>query len=152
MIVHAIKFAMPLAAAAMLAGCDAQKPAPPDFGAALQEHLAAIQARDLDAFAATLTADETLYTVFPNGGALTTRQAAVDLHRDWFADPNWVWEGETVHKIVGADMALALIKYDYRDTPEGAPRSAWLSLLFRLEDGEWRLVHDQNTRIDAPAE
>ena len=52
----------------------------------------------------------------------------------------------------GADMAAAFMKYDYRDTPDGEPRSAWLTLIFKLEEGEWRLIHDQNTRITQSTE
>lgn len=135
------------AACLALAGCAAETPRP-DFRAALDAHLAAIQARDLDAFKATLTSDATLYTIFPNGEALTTTADAVLLHESWFKEKNWQWHGEVVRLIEGADMATALLKYEYRDMPEGEPRSAWLALVFKLEDGEWRLVHDQNTRIE----
>ena len=54
---------------------------------------------------------------------------------------------ELIRIIEGEDMAMALYSYAYRDTPDGEPRSSWLMLLFKLEDGVWRLVHDQNTRI-----
>lgn len=130
-----------------LAGCGAEAPERPDFRSALNVHLNAVQERDLDAFRATLTENETLYTIFPDGGAITTPKAAIDLHEQWFADANWRWDGEIVHLVESADMAMALLRYDYRDTLDGAPRTNWLSLVFRLEDGAWRLVHDQNTRI-----
>lgn len=135
------------AVAALLAACQAETPAPPDFDAALARHLDTIQNRDLEGFQETLTTDETLYMIFPNGEALTTPEAAIELHKAWFADDNWLWHGEVVHKMVGTDMAFALMRYDYRDAPGEAPRTAWLNLVFRLEDGTWRLVHDQNTRI-----
>jgi ketosteroid isomerase-like protein len=138
-----------LVCALLIAACEARTSVQPDFDAALERHLGAIQSRDLEAFVSTLTSGDTLYTIFPDGEALTTPAQAIALHKEWFADRDWVWEGEVVQKIVGTDLATALMKYDYRDAPESAPRSSWLVLVFRLEDGEWRLVHDQNTRIGA---
>jgi ketosteroid isomerase-like protein len=124
----------------------------PDFRAALDAHLSAIQARDLEGFAATLTNSEELYTIFPDGGAITTPAQAKALHEEWFKDGDWRWDGEVMQIMEGADMAAALMKYDYRDAPDGEPRSAWLTLIFKLEGGEWRLVHDQNTRIEPQTE
>lgn len=142
-----MKFAMIALASLAIVSCTRETPRP-DFRTALDAHLAAIQARDLDAFKATLTKDATLYTIFPNGEALTTTADAVLLHESWFKEKNWQWDGEVVRIIEGADMATAILKYEYRDMPEGEPRWAWLALVFKLEDGEWRLVHDQNTRIE----
>ncbi len=113
--------------------------------AALDRHLTAIQSRDLDAFASTLTPGDTLYLIFPNGEALTTPAQAIALHEEWFTDPDRVWEGQVVRTIVGADMATVLMRYEYLDTKESAPRTSWLVLVFKLEGGHWRLIHDQNT-------
>jgi hypothetical protein len=140
-----------LSSTLLLGACASQPPAQPDLDAALTRHLASIQNRDLAEFAATLTQDDTLYMIFPNGEALLTPAQAVDWHRGWFTNPDWVWEGEILRKMVGTDMATVLMKYHYRDAPEGEPRSFWFVLVFELEGGEWRLIHDQNTRIPAPA-
>lgn len=143
-------------AVAALNGCGKAAPVDdggrPDFDAALERHLEAITDRDLEAFKATITTGDILYMIFPNGDALTTPAKAVALHEEWFKDPNWVWEGEIIHKVEGADMAAVLMQYDYRDAPDQPPRRSWLSLVFKLEDGEWRLVHDQNTRITPQTE
>jgi len=123
--------------------------APSSFEAALTRHLGAITGRDIDTFLSTLTQDEALTVIFPNGGAVTTRTEVEALHREWFADPDWRMEIEPVRVVKTDSMALALVRTSYRDTPDGAPRFAYLTLTFRLEDGAWRLVHDQNTRIPA---
>jgi hypothetical protein len=115
----------------------------PSFDAALRAHFAAIKSRDLEAFIATVTDEDEMTLIFPNGDILTTREAVIDLHRDWFADPRWTWEPEVVATTVGVDLAYALVRYTYAD--EAAPRQNWLSLVFRLEVGVWRLVRDQNT-------
>lgn len=135
--------------ALVLAACDAGDAvsARPDFRPALDAHLAAIQARDLEALKPTITSGEDLLLVSPGGEVIETTEGFVALHEEWFKDANWRWDGEVVKIMEGEDMAAAFVKYDYRDTPEGEPRSSWLLLLFQLEDGAWRLIHDQNTRI-----
>lgn len=123
----------------------------PDFDAALQRHFEAISNRDLEAFKSHLTRGETLYTIVQNGHAFTTPEEAIAVHEQWFSDPDWSWEGSVVHKVVGENLAMALVKYRYRAKPEDAPLSTWLVYVFELQDGEWRIVHDQNTALDFPA-
>lgn len=121
--------------------------AAPSFKQALQQHLDAILDKDLDAYVPTLTASDDLMLIFPAGELIDTREGIIEFHRNWFADDNWVMEPEVVKTIVGSDQATAVLRYQYRDTADGEPRSSWLVLVFQLEDDQWRLVHDQNTRI-----
>lgn len=123
----------------------------PDFDSALQDHFAAIANRDIDAFRSHLTRSGTLYTIVQNGYAFTTPAQSIELHEQWFQDPDWTWEGTVVHTVVGEDVAMALVKYQYRPKPESTPLETWLTYVFKLEDGQWRIVHDQNTALDFPA-
>lgn len=124
--------------------------AKPDFDKALQSHFDAIANRDIVAFKNNLTRGNTLYTIVQNGHAFTTPAELIALHEEWFKDPNWIWEGSVVHKVVGEDVAMALVKYEYRAKAEDAPLSTWLVYVFQLQEGEWRIVHDQNTALDFP--
>ena len=81
----------------------------PDFDKALQDHFDAIANRDIEAFKAHLTRGDMLYTIVQNGHAFTTRSELIDLHEQWFKDPDWTWEGSVAHKVVGEDMAMALV-------------------------------------------
>ncbi|MCB2114040.1 MAG: nuclear transport factor 2 family protein [Parvularculaceae bacterium] len=144
-----MRFAIGALAFMALSACN-DETAHPEFRAALDAHLAAIDARDLGAYEKTISAGD-FYLIFPDGETIDTRDGVIDFHTRWFADPDWRFSPEIIRVIEGEDMASALVKYDYRDTPDGAPRTSWLSLVFKLEGGEWRLVHDQNTRITAPA-
>ncbi len=123
----------------------------PDFEKAVQDHFAAISNRDIEAFKAHMTKGETLYTIVQNGHAFTTPAEIIALHEAWFKDPDWIWEGSLIHKVVGEDVAMALVKYDYRAKPEDKALSTWLVYVFQIEEGEWRIVHDQNTSLDFPA-
>lgn len=123
----------------------------PDFQAALERHLGAIERRDIDAFKASVTAGDTLLTIVQNGHAFTTPAETIAIHEEWFKRDGWSWKGDVVRTIVGKDVAAAVIRYVYQDAPDAAPISTWLTFVFQLEDGEWRLVHDQNTLISEEA-
>lgn len=120
----------------------------PDFDAALQQHFRAITHRDIDAFKSHLTSGETLYTIVQNGYAFTTPSETVEIHKQWFQDPNWTWDATVVHKVVGEDLAMALVQYEYRPNAEAAPFSTWLTYVFQLQEAQWRIVHDHNTALD----
>lgn len=123
----------------------------PDFDAALQAHFKAIADRDLEAFRSHLTRGDRLYTIVQTGHAFTTPEESVAIHEQWFKDPNWIWEGQVVHKVVGQDVAMALVQYRYRAKPQDTPVVSWLTYVFELQDGQWRIVHDHNTALDYPA-
>lgn len=128
----------------------ATPPAPverPDFDAALAEHLRAVKERDLEAYVRTITERPLFSIIFPNGHRTTTRQEAIDFHRAWFEDEDWRMTFEEVERIDRSDTVVVVFRTAYRDTPDGADRSGWLTLGFGLEGGAWRLVLDQNTRI-----
>jgi len=120
----------------------------PNFDAALNAHLDAITNRDLKAFKSHLTLGDTLFTVVQNGHAFKTPAETIAIHEQWFKDPNWRWRGKVVHKIVGEDMAMALVRYSYQPGQDTAPFETWLIYVFQLQEGSWRIVHDQNTALD----
>jgi hypothetical protein len=131
--------------------CNRSASMKPDFNTALQQHLASISNRDIEAFKSHLTRGDTLYTVVQNGHAFTTPSETIAIHEQRFKDPNWIWEGSVVHKVVGEDVAMALVKYQYRARTDDAPISSWLTFVFQLQEGQWRIVHDQNTALDYAA-
>ena len=122
-----------------------------DFDTALQQHFAAISNRDIEAFKSHLTTDVKLYTIVQTGHAFTTPAETISIHQDWFKDPDWIWVGSLVHKVVGDDVAMALVKYEYRAKADAPPISSWLTYVFQLQNGQWKIVHDQNTALDYPA-
>ena len=123
----------------------------PDFGTTLKRHFDAISNRDIEAFVSHLTQGDTLYTIVQNGHAFTTPAETIAIHEEWFKDPDWIWEGSVVHQVVGEDLAMALVRYEYRAKPDDEPLSNWLTYVFELQNGEWRIVHDQSTAFDYPA-
>jgi uncharacterized protein (TIGR02246 family) len=113
------------------------------------EHVKAVQARDLPALERTLTSGEQLTLILPNGTQTSTRQAYVDFHKQFFATKTWTIQFEPVRRAVGVDFAVLTTKSLYQDVADGKPyRSrSWVTFTFQKEAGQWRLIHDQNTRL-----
>lgn len=123
------------------------------FETTLRTHLDAIQRRDLPAFVATLTSAPELTLILPNGALISGRDEVISFNAEWFADPDWRLSYETVRTLEAGAMAFALLLVTYDDLDaSGQPYQIhyYLQLVFRQEDGAWRLVHDQNTSIPAP--
>jgi len=120
-----------------------------DFEATLAKHLAAVSGRDLPALEATLTTGPDLTLILPNATRMTTRQAFVDFHKDFFADKSWTMRFEPVSKTVAGDMAVVTLRTHWEGPDDGKVvwSESWLTLVFRKEAGKWGLIYDQNTRI-----
>ena len=112
-------------------------------------HVKAVQSRDLPALERTITSGEQLTLILPNGTQTSTRQAYVDFHKEFFSTRTWTIQFEPVSRIVGTDFAVLTTKSLYQDVVDGKPYSSrsWVTFTFRKEQGQWRLIHDQNTRL-----
>lgn len=121
------------------------------FIATLERHVAAIPKRDYAEIEATITKGDRLELILPNGKRMTTRAEFLAFHREFFADKGWSMRFERQSLIEGKDIAFATYRTYFSSSDDGKPvnTSSWLTLTFRKEGGEWRLVHDQNTRIPA---
>jgi ketosteroid isomerase-like protein len=144
-----------MVASAVTAATAPTKPSAPPVRAAVEAHLAAIAARNMDALLPTLTGRNELPMIAPNGYKFDTRQQYVDFHKQWFAaQDQGKLEPQIVSVIESPALAHALIKYRYTSKDAAGKQQSivsWLTLTFALEEGSWRLVFDQNTLITAPA-
>ncbi|WP_433430370.1 YybH family protein [Nonomuraea sp. CA-141351] len=117
-----------------------------EFSQALDAHLKAIEARDLEGYLATVHQDASV--ILPNGTLLRGKEAVAEFHAAWFGDPDWSLRAETVRVETVGEAAFALLSVVYDDLdPEGKPyqKVYYLTLYFTRADGRWLLVHDQNT-------
>lgn len=121
--------------------------------ATLDRHLEAINARDLDTLLATVSERGDLVTILPGGRVLQTREAYQRLHVDWFADPGWRLDFQVEDVRVVGDAGIARVRYRTLERDDAGGEQArgetLLVLVFAREAGEWRLVHDQNTVVQA---
>lgn len=117
----------------------------------ISTHLEAVSAKDLKTLRSTLTSGEILPVYFPNGRLTRTKAEYIAFHDAWFKEAGWTMTFSKPETIVTRDLALATVATRYDDIIDGKAywSENWLTLAFRREQGEWRLVHDQNTRIRA---
>jgi uncharacterized protein (TIGR02246 family) len=125
--------------------------AEPSVDAAFAAHVKAVQSRDLAALARTISDAEQLILILPNGKLTKTRQEYLDFHKEFFASKSWRIRFDPVSTNVGSEFAVLTTKSLYEDLQDGKPvrTRSWVTFIFRKEAGEWRLIHDQNTRVAA---
>jgi hypothetical protein len=115
------------------------------FREALALHLQAIQERNLEKLAATVS-PERLVLIMADGKLVRSTPEFLEAHRGWFAMPGWTLETREVDTFEAADLAVAVLHLDYREPPDVRRRS-YLTLVFQRRDGKWLMVQDQNTPI-----
>lgn len=151
---HSIVRALSALALLLVAACATASATSPNFDEALRTHLEAVRARDIVALEPTLARGEELILIFPNGSVTRTKAEYLAFHREWFTETTWRMEFEPIWTRVSGRTAQALLTTRYQDT--GADGSAidnrgLLLMTFELQEGAWRLVTDQNTRVPAPS-
>jgi uncharacterized protein (TIGR02246 family) len=116
-----------------------------NFRDTLAKHLEAIQDRNLQALAETV-APERLVLIMADGKLVRSTAQFLEAHRGWFAMPNWTLGTEEVEIFEGGELAVAVLRLDYREPPEVRSES-YLTLVFQRREGKWLMVQDQNTPI-----
>lgn len=122
------------------------------FRAALDRHLQAIQHRDLEALADTVAPEE-IILVTADGKLVQSTREFLDMHRGWFAMPDWKLNVTPVQVYETPGMGVAVLHLDYREEPPGRKptyQESYLTLVFQERDGRWVMVQDQNTPIKRP--
>ena len=117
-----------------------------DFQQTVVAHLTAVTGRDLDIFAATL--DTHVTVILPNGTLIEGRDAVIEFHSAWFADPDWQMRVTPMRSLETAELGFVTLLVDYRDLdPAGAPyaKRYYLNMAFIKKGETWLLTHDQNT-------
>ena len=115
------------------------------FRETLERHLRAIQNRDLAELADTVAADG-LVLVMADGKLALQSEEFLEAHRGWFAMQSWTLDSTPVRTFESADLAVAVLRLDYREPPSVRSES-YLTLVFERRNGKWLMVLDQNTPI-----
>lgn len=151
---HNIARALSALALLIVSACATPSATSPNFDDALRVHLNAVTSRDIAALEPTLSRSDELILIFPNGSMTRTKAEYLSFHREWFAETSWRMEFTPEWTRVSGHTAQALLSTRYRDTAadgSAIDNRGLLLMTFELQDGAWRLVTDQNTRVPAPS-
>ena len=120
------------------------------FENTLKHHLNSITARNYIEFEKTITKEKEITLILPNGKLSKTRTEYLAMMKDWFGDSTWTMKYEIIKKEKTKDMGYVLLYVNYDEmSPENKlfHIDYYLLLIFKRNNGEWYLVHDQNTGI-----
>lgn len=139
--------------AILLGSCNLEneksKPDMLTFLDALNDHLNAIQQRNIKALEPTVA--ENVTVIDPNGTRSDGKKEFMLFHTNWFAQPNWKRNDTILTKSVSDSIGYTLIQYQYiqNDTSGNIEFElhAYQILIFENSDAGWQLVFDQNTAI-----
>ena len=116
-----------------------------NFRQTLKKHLDAIQGRNLQDLADTV-APEALVLIMADGKLVRSTHEFLEAHRGWFAMDNWSLATDEVAVFESAELAVAVLRLEYREPPSVRSES-YLTLVFERRHGQWLMVQDQNTPI-----
>lgn len=119
------------------------------FSSTLNKHLNAVHGRNLDELSPTVA--DSVLLISPDGDLLQSKVGFIELHKNWFSQPNWNWDYKILKKENRDSLGYALVHYTYtqRDSVDSIQfiNRAYLVLIFKNSKEGWQLTHDQNTRI-----
>jgi ketosteroid isomerase-like protein len=125
-------------------------PGKDDFTGTLKHHLDAIQARDFKAFCETITDQPQISFLLEEGAYCDKTHEYKDSIKGWFEAKGWKLNYTVVRQVESAEMAFALLRIHIDDTDKNGKATQsnnYLLLIFQKQNGEWRLIHDQNTSL-----
>ena len=118
----------------------------------LDEHLKAIERRDLKALANTLSPDGRMQFILPDTEVMKTTQAFLDYHQKWFnEDSGWSMENSVISANVDKVLAEVVVQAMYSEPDRnGKPyfNRLFVSYTLRNIDGQWYIVKDHATSVE----
>ncbi len=121
-----------------------------DFECSYKKHIKSIETKDYATFESTLTKGDKLVLILPNGKYIDDSVEYRNMIKEWFSDEGWTFKTKIIRVEETSEMGYVLLHVKYSEKERaGKPYQAqqYLSLVFKKENNEWLLVHDQNTTI-----
>ncbi|MGD2245779.1 MAG: nitroreductase family protein [Candidatus Aminicenantes bacterium] len=113
-------------------------------------YVRSIHNSDLESLFTTVTEGEDFYFLTSRGQLIDSRERYYKFHQDWFKEENWEMPVELLQVHEGQDYGYTLAKFLFKgQTPEGGQSvlNSYFTLIFRKENGLWKVVGDACTPI-----
>jgi len=114
-----------------------------------EKYVESIQNSDLEELFSTVTEDEKVLFLNAYGNKIDTREGYYEFHEEWFKSTDWEMPVELLEVHEGAEYGYTVALFHFRQkAPEGVyDLDSYFTLIFRQENGEWKVVADFCTPI-----
>jgi nitroreductase/ketosteroid isomerase-like protein len=113
-------------------------------------YVQSIHNSDLESLFTTVTKNEEFFFLTSGGRLIDTRTDYYKFHEDWFKEKDWEMPVDNIEVHEGNDTGYTTAVFHYRSkTPDGGLSclDSWFTLIFRKEEGMWKVVADICTPI-----
>jgi ketosteroid isomerase-like protein len=120
------------------------------FSNVLAMHLRSIVQRDIVSYQKTISSDDNIHLILPNGLYIKGRKPHLQAIREWFAEKDWTFSYSPQHTNETSSIGTALVLVHYEDKASDGKAirfDYYLFLVFKKQHGAWELIHDQNTIV-----
>jgi nitroreductase/ketosteroid isomerase-like protein len=114
-------------------------------------YVRSIQNSDLKSLFTTVTDNPKFFFLTSRGSLIESREAYYKFHEDWFKERDWEMPVDLLEVREGKEYGYTTAIYHYRSkTPEGGRYilDSYFTLIFRKEEGMWKVVADVCTPIN----
>jgi nitroreductase/ketosteroid isomerase-like protein len=113
-------------------------------------YVLSIHNSNLESLFTTVTKNEEFFFLTSGGRLIDTRTGYYEFHEDWFKEKDWEMPVDNIEIHEGNDTGYTTAVFHYRSkTPDGGLSclDSWFTLIFRKEEGMWKVVADICTPI-----
>ena len=119
-----------------------------EFHKTAENFLAAVANRDFETFQSFLRADLGFQAVLPGGVILDSVASFIENQKTWFSGTTGNFKYVIDRTEISVDLGTVHSKVHYSNVDaKGSPfeLEIYITFVFRKIDGDWFLIHDQNT-------
>ncbi len=120
------------------------------FTNVLESHLKAVEGRDIETLASTLSPDGEMWLILPQSEITKTDSAFMNFHKAWFLDDQWTLSSEIISVDVGEKRGIGIVKQTYREPErDGKPYYNNMVVSYGLKkvEGDWYVYKDHMCSI-----
>lgn len=114
-------------------------------------YVKSVQNSDLEGLFSTVTEKEKFFFLTSRGKLINSRQGYYEFHEGWFRESNWEMPVDLLEVHEGTHYGYTTAIFHYKSkAPEGRTYvlDAYFTLIFRKENGMWKVVADMITPIE----
>ncbi len=113
-------------------------------------YVQAIHHSDLETLFTTVTKKKDFFFLTSTGTLIDTREGYYKFHEDWFRETDWEMPVELIDIYEGETYGYSTAIFNYKSKiPDGRTYNldSYFTLIFRKEDGQWKVITDICTPI-----